>query len=335
MSASSMVEVDPTSAMLQEWHDVLRTAYTDGQEAMWWVSFAHQRYIAIHPHPRRTRSRYAALDDAQCVGAVEIVADVEQPAAPVQVQLAVAPQWQGRGIGRDLASYALQLAAERGHLTVQTEVYAPAGQALESTRSGRFLREQGFRVGNVEDRMVLDLPWGGRGDDGPPSDGVQLQSWVGECPRRYEVEWAALKQQMEEDHPVGDLTRASTRIDVERMRENEARMMQRGWILLRSMALLQDRPVGFTEMFLDVDEPTIVVQDSTLVDRSVRGRGVGRSLKAANLRQLQQLPAPTVGRTRYIQTWTSQSNAPMQQLNRQFGFRPVGTMHDAELALRR
>lgn len=330
MSVSRIVAVDPTSPMLRDWHQVLRAAYTDGQGPMWWISLAHQLYTAEHPHPLRTRSRYAALYGERCVGALELAAAVGDPAEPVQVQLAVASEWQGRGIGRELASYATQVATEHGHLILQTEVNVPGTKTLESTRSGRFLRKQGFRVGNVEDRLLLDLPWDGRGDRGSHSGGVSVQSWVGAWPQRYEVEWASLKQQMEEDHPVGDLTRGDIQIDVERMREAEQRMMQRGWILLRSMALLQDRPVGFTEMFLDADDPAIVVQDSTLVDRAARGRGVGRSLKAANLHQLQALPTDAATGMRYVQTWTSRSNTPMLRLNEQFGFRAVGTMHDAE-----
>ena len=333
MSTSTIVAVDPSTPALEDWHEVLRAAYTQGHEAMWWPSLAHQQFTAAHPHPRRSRARFAAMEGAVCAGALEIVAVLDAPREPVQIQLAVAMDRQGRGIGRELAAHAVRFAAEHGHPILQTEVYAPGDRALQSTRSGRFLRDQGFRVGNVEDRLLLDLPWDGRGDGGAPTGGVRVQSWAGECPRRYEVQWAALKQQMAEDHPVGDLTRADTRVDVERMREDEQRMIQRGWSLVRSMALLEDRPVGFTEMFLDGAEPAIVVQDTTLVDRSVRGSGVGRALKAANLHQLGRLPGDVVARTQHIQTWTSRSNSPMQQLNRQFGFRAVGTMHDAESTL--
>ncbi|MBO1767588.1 GNAT family N-acetyltransferase [Allobranchiibius sp. GilTou38] len=222
MSEPRIVAVDPSSPILRQWHEVLRAAYTQGQGPMWWISLAHQLYSAEHPHPRRTRSRYAALDGPRLVGALELVSAVGDPAEPVQVELAVAPEAQGRGIGRDLASYALQFAKERGHSTLQTEVHVPGAQALEATRSGRFLRDQGFQVGNVEDRLLLDLPWDGHGEVDPPSAEVRVQSWVGACPQRYELEWAALKQQMQEDHPVGDLTRSDTRIDVERMRGTRA-----------------------------------------------------------------------------------------------------------------
>ena len=333
MTAVTIRPIDPSSPLLREWYDTLRSAYTEGHDAMWWESFDHLRHSVTHPHPRRTRFSFAAMEGGRCVGALEFAMMNDRPQEPVQLDLGVAPHAQGRGIGRELAEHARGLAGAYACSTLQTEVFASGDEALGTTRPGRFLLAQGFRVGIVEDRLLLDLPWDGRGDGDSPAQGVVVRSWSGACPQEYEVAWAALKQQMEEDHPVGDLTRGDTRVDVQQMRTDEQRMIDRGWILVRSIALLRDHPVGFTEMYFDRDEPAIVVQDSTLVDRAARGRGVGRALKAANLRQLAQLPSESVGDIRHVQTWTAQSNAPMQQLNEQFGFRKVGTMHDAELTL--
>lgn len=77
----------------------------------------------------------------------------------------------------------------------------------------------------------------------------------------------------------------------------------------------------------------MVVQESTLVDRAVRGHGTGRALKGANLRQLAQLPVGLACQMRHVQTYTAQQNMPMQRLNARFGFRTVGTAHEAERRL--
>lgn len=76
-------------------------------------------------------------------------------------------------------------------------------------------------------------------------------------------------------------------------RRNEQRMTDQGYVLLRSMALVDGYGVGYTEMFLSSGDPAIVHQDDTFVDRDYRdyrGRGFGAALKSANLRQLLQMP---------------------------------------------
>ncbi len=138
---------------------------------------------------------------------------------------------------------------------------------------------------------------------------------------------------MEEDVPVGTLTRGDTGVDIAQMREQECRMLDQGWLLLKSMALIGEQPVGFTELMVDRNDPRIAVQESTLVDRASRGRGIGRSLKVSNLQQLALLPAELQIGMEHVQTYTAQQNGPMQRLNEQFGFRRVGTMHDAELLI--
>lgn len=333
MDAITISPVEPTSLMLRDWHDVMRDAYLEGHEAMWWESFGHLQQSVTNPHSRNKRFLFAAIGAGCCVGALELTIAVERPSEPVQIELGVAVDNQGAGVGRELASYAVAFARQQGCTTLQTEIFVPGLQSLESRRSGQFAARQGFTVGNVEDRFLLDLPWDHRGASSLPVDAVRTQSWVGECPTEHEQGWAALEQQMEEDRPLGDLTRGDTMVDVARMRETEHRMLERGWLVIRTMALLDGKPAGYTELLVDRDHPELVVQDSTLVDRAARGRGIGRALKTANLQQLGGLPDDIVQQMRHAQTYTAQGNTPMQQLNAQFGFRKVSTMHDAELRL--
>lgn len=325
--------IEPTSSMLRDWHQVMRDAYLEGHEAMWSESFEHLQQSVANPHPRNQRFLFAAIDDGRCVGALELTITVQQPSEPAQMELGVAVDNQGAGVGRELASYATTFARQQGCTTLQTEIFVPGKQSLESRRSGQFAARQGFTVGNVEDRFLLDLPWDHRGASSLPADAVRTQSWVGKCPTEHEQGWAALEQQMEEDRPQGDLTRGNTVVDVARMRETEHRMLERGWLTVRTIALLNGKPAGYTELLVDRDHPELVMQRSTLVDRPARGRGIGRALKTANLQQLGGLPDDIVQQMRHVQTYTAQGNSPMQQLNAQFGFRKVSTMHDAELHL--
>lgn len=73
VSTPEIVHVTPTSPLLREWHSVMRTAYTDGHEAIWWESLAHLRHLVTHPHSRSTRCMFAAIQDGHCVGALELI----------------------------------------------------------------------------------------------------------------------------------------------------------------------------------------------------------------------------------------------------------------------
>lgn len=151
-----VVQLTPTSPLLGNWHAVMRAAYTEGQGVMWWESLVHLRYSVTHPRSRSTRFMFAAMRGGECVGALELTIEVLQPGEPVQVELGVRVDQRGRGTGRVLASHGLRRVSS---LTCRAprcrrRVFAPAAQWLESTRSGDFLAHQGFRIGNVEDRLL-------------------------------------------------------------------------------------------------------------------------------------------------------------------------------------
>jgi GNAT superfamily N-acetyltransferase len=74
---------------------------------------------------------------------------------------------------------------------------------------------------------------------------------------------------------------------------------------------------GLSEAGWDLRAPNIVRQQLTAVARSWRGRGVGRALKAAMLRQVQEAhPEATV-----IGTNNAEVNAPILSINARVGFK--------------
>ena len=81
---------------------------------------------------------------------------------------------------------------------------------------------------------------------------------------------------------------------------------------------------GYTEILLSRSAPEIAFQDDTFVEESVRGRGIGRALKIANLRRLSSVPESVD--TRWLQTYTALTNEPMLALNRSFGFEEVDVL---------
>ncbi|MGO2314140.1 GNAT family N-acetyltransferase [Brachybacterium tyrofermentans] len=309
MRTVQITDVDPTRAEdLLAWNALLRDGFNAGREAAWWAS--DEAVLAQYgdPKPERTSVLLVATLDGRPVGAASASAD---PGEPAEVEISVLPDARRQGVGTALAE-AVRARLRGVAEIVQAETYSEAGKG--------FATELGLRVGNQEHRLLLDLPVdleALRAQHPAPSD-VEVRSWTGACPDNVLEDWARLTTQMEEDVPMGDLTRRASRGDVESVRRGEQRMADQGWILVRSLARLDGVSVGYTEIFVSRHDPEIITQDDTLVDRDHRGHGVGRALKLANLENLMTLEE--AGRARWVQTYTALDNAAMLALNRAFGF---------------
>lgn len=333
MAEIEITRIDPIDAAgLREWDALMRTAYTHGRTGAWWRS--PEALLAQFAHPRTDKLDIAltARLGEEVVGGAEVAIITD---APAEVELGVASAHRRQGVGRLLAEAVEALLREaqpdgKSVEVVQTETYSPAGIA--------FALSQGMHIGIEEHRLLLDLPDyltadADRYKDSGAATSVPIvaadpdfavTSWTGACPEEVVEDWAMLRVQMDEDVPVGDLTRSTRHADTAAIRSHEERMDEHGWILVSSLAHVEDRAVGYTEIMVSRDQPEIVIQEDTLVDRAHRGRGIGRALKVANLRQLQDVPEAAAGK--WVQTYTAVGNAPMLALNRDLGFRTVDTM---------
>jgi mycothiol synthase len=324
--------VDPSDTDgLRAWNAAAREAYCAGRDTVWWEALDALRvHFAEIPPGRLVRALVAEDPDGGVVGTVDMEA---RPGEPADVEIGVLPSRRRRGIGTalasaaeaELATWASSSGPNAGDAAdsapvppVQVEVYTDEGVA--------FAQRLGLAEGNREHRLLRDLPIATDELDAldRPNSCVQTFSWSGPVPDDLAVDWARLQTQMQEDVPMGDLTRTVRASDIRAVRDHEKRMTDRGWILVRSLAQLDGASVGYTVILLSRENPEIAVQDDTLVDRAHRGHGVGRALKTANLRQLMTMPEASD--TRHVQTFTATSNAPMLALNKAFGFRVADTM---------
>lgn len=322
------VDADNDTALLS-WNDVMRTAYTDGRTAAWWRSAETTLSQFAHPRPGGQDIALVGRLGEEIIGGVEISLSTD---APVTVELGVLPAQRRRGWGTALAEAAAQLLGDDvvSSAIVQTETYCPAGAA--------FAQARGMSIGNAEHRLLLDLPAyldadANRYKDSGASTVVpvikedpdfSVTSWIGACPEEVLESWTQLREQMDEDVPVGDLTRIVSHASTAAIRSHEERMAEQGWTLVSSMAHVGDLAVGYTEIMVSSHDPQIVIQEDTLVDRAYRGRGIGRALKVANLRQLPAVPATESAE--WVQTYTATDNDPMLALNRDLGFFVADTM---------
>ncbi|MFT3871799.1 MAG: hypothetical protein QM714_03995 [Nocardioides sp.] len=296
------------------WNEVLRVGYNASREAAWWRSPEATVAQFQSPKPGRTSVALWAIADDLPVGAAEAHVDPDEPA---EVEISVIQDRRREGIGRALAGAVREaLAGAAG--VVQAETYCIEGV--------EFARAHGMAVGNQEWRQLLDLPVPPQRlvELGQPSVGVEIRSWCGPCPDELVDDWATLVTRMDADVPMGELTRTSAATNVATVRQNEQRTRDHGNLLVRSLAQVDGKSVGYTEMFASLHGSQVVSQDDTFVDRGYRCRGIGRAMKVANLSNLMSIPEAQSAR--WVQTYTAVANTPMLALNKALGFRVADMM---------
>lgn len=318
-----------------KWHAALASGALDGRVTATVSSLQELTDSLAAPSPVLKRLAVGAFEGDDCVGAMLFELPLQSDPDTVTVEIDVPPPHRGHGVGAALWEWAQQRADQEGRTIFQVEVSVPTGYTLETWSGARFAKARGFVSENVEDHLVVDLPFDphrlaslevGR----ESADGYRIVAWTGRCPDDNVQAWADLHTAMSADVPTGGLTREPVVHNVERVRTTEARMAK-NWITLNSLAVTdRDEPVGYSTLFLPRTQPEDAYQDDTLVLRAHRGRNLGSMLKVANLRQFEQLPISDVANRKWLHTYTEQGNAPMQTVNARFGFRAVEAMHEFE-----
>lgn len=317
------------------WHTALVAGVVDGRVGATVSSLTELTDSLAVPSPVKRRTAVGAFAGEECVGAMLVELPLQSDLDTVLLELAVPPRWRHRGVGAALWDWAEQRARELGRSIIQTEVFIPAGHTADSWPGARFATARGFASANVEDHLLVDLPYDeGRlaaiEAGGDRSGDHRITSWAGRCPDGYVEAWADLHTAMSADVPTGELARDVVAHTVEGVRLNESRMAK-NWIALNALALSEGgEPVGYSTLYLPRTQPEHAYQDDTLVLRPHRGNGLGARLKVANLRRLAGLPGADVARRRWLHTYTAKDNAPMQAVNARFGFRAVEEMHEFE-----
>lgn len=329
-------EVTPSEPELfARWAQVMREGYAQGREAVWWSSLEALTVGFENPSPYQDRIAAVALDGDEVVGGVELTFPLGTNTEHVSVELAVAPEHRHQGHGRALAEWVREQAVARGRTVAEAEVSVPVGQGFEESEAGRFATRNGLSSENVEDRLIVELPYDADKlaalEASLPDTGDTVVTWIDRAPDEHIESVARMQNQMNEDVPTGTLSRQAVTVDIERMRTGEERMIAQGWVKAYAMALDADgQPAGYSELLISRNEPDFVLQDDTLVLPEHRGRRLGLRLKCANLRAMQDLPDELIGSRRYLQTYTAKDNDPMQRTNAQFGFRPADVLHECE-----
>jgi len=240
--------------------------------------------------------------------------------ATVRLEVLVVPTHRRRGIGRQLAAAALREGDGRPTRSVVGWPMDEAGTAF-CAALGMTARQRDvcsrLRAADLDPEQ--QRAWI---EEAPARRaGYRTVGWVGEVPDEW-LEPLARAFDAMSDAPLGDVEWRIPPIDGARVREDVRAWDAQGYDVAHTLALAPDgSPAGATALAVSRLRPAIGRQSDTGVLRDHRGLGLGRWLKAENLRRaLAHQPAMEV-----VETFNAGSNPHMLAINVDMGFRPVRT----------
>lgn len=268
-----------------------------------------------------TRTWVAFLDGAPAGDiAFELEHEGENRHVASTEWFAVVPGLRRRGVADALLRAALPaLAADgRSSLLLWGHRADPDVPAAYAARLGLDQRTE-ERCSRV---MVTDIPddlveeWLTEGRS--RTDGYRLVQFGDRCPDDLIDSYVDAAAAML-DAPVDDLDWRPPRPDPAELRSRETAYRQERFAVARSMVLAPDGSgAGMSDLFVNGFRSELAWQGDTGVVAAHRGRGLGRWLKAENLRHGQRV-APGFS---VIETYNAQSNPWMLDINVAMGFRP-------------
>ena len=249
--------------------------------------------------------------------------------------LAVRPALRRRGVADALLRVALDELAADGRTSIV--LWAPskgpdAGHGY-AARLGLTPRTEErcsrLRMADLSGELIAGWLEEGRRRD----DGYRLARFSERCPDELLDPYVEALAAMD-DAPTDDLEWQMPPPDPELIRSREDNWARRNLVVARSLVLSPDgRGAGVSELFVNGFRPALAHQGDTAVVSAHRGRGLGRWLKAENLRYAQTL-APDF---EVVETYNAQTNPWMLDINVAMGFRPhiVWQAFQGELAAAR
>jgi GNAT superfamily N-acetyltransferase len=319
---AAMVSLLPVSGLDESQHDLFE-AYVEVYAASGREAFgddhaawgADELRVLERKHDRRTLN-VAAVDPAgEVVGAASVVLRLRDNPRAGFISLAVHPEHRRRGVGSGLLAWVEGQARGAGRSVFIAETEWPDG-STDSHGEG-FAARQGYQPVQHTLRSTLKLPATLSGLDEGGDDYV-LETGVDGIPGSWLEDRADLQRRMSTDAPLGELQLEEEDWDAARVRDQYATILAMGRRVVETVArhVPTGRLVGYTQVQVSPETPTLGYQQDTLVVKEHRGHALGLRLKAANTAAvIERLPEVTA-----IRTWNADDNTHMLAVNRRLGY---------------
>ncbi len=231
------------------------------------------------------------------------------------VSVHVLPEFRRQGIGKTLIRAVAQRMRDTGITSLEavTTTRELAGQALTARLLGRPITEacvQELPVGDVNHAILRS--WLSRGDE----VGVQLETFQGRYDEMDLSSVARLKAAVRAEYGRVEKNQPPEQF-LAKLQQEESRLEGRPderWV---SCARTSSREVvGYNEAILGAELPTLLEETETAVSESMRGRGLGRLIKARLLTDVLE-SRPSI---RLIRTINLTRATGMLKTNEQVGY---------------
>jgi mycothiol synthase len=261
---------------------------------------------------------WACRSEGSIVGFSLVALMPEENSQNALVRIVVHPDHRRRGIGRRMLAEALPVIRGEGRsqvLGAGLKVGAPGVEWAEGLGFRETMRMvlQVIEPGGV-DRALWDLP---------SVPGYRIGRWQGRAPDDLVEAFAHARRAIEDvPHATGSYEHPDW--NSERVRKAEQELAERNveQRVVVAVAEASGEIAAITEIMIFPHRKNWAYQGDTAVLSQFRGSGLGRAVKAAMLRWLEE----DGGEVERIYTTTGVTNVHMIRINMEVGYREVRTM---------
>jgi GNAT superfamily N-acetyltransferase len=309
------------------------------------LAYAPQEKLLEMADPYERQVILVAKIGSEIVGTVDIALPLSDNLDLAEFTLDILPEFQGRGVGRQLLEAAEHFARDEGRHRILIDTNHPgaslgdseAGQLVPGSGLGfvplgsrevEFARHTGYTLQHIEKFSACALPLDTKlvaeleaEAEEANAGRYRLHHWTDRCPDQWLEFVAALENRAGEDGVPGAETEDMV-FDGGILREAEEVAIAQGrrTVVTAVEDIATGEFVGLTTISVLALRPDVVFQDDTVVLQEHRGNKLGLLIKVANMARLsEQFPD-----ARVLYTWNAPENRYLLKVNQQLGFTTAG-----------
>ena len=309
---------------LRQWHDAEGAAITNDRPHALLRTFDALVNRVTVPSAYYRPTLLAAFEGDQVVGTAELGFFLQENTHLAGLEITVRPEHRRQGIGRALYAEATARRRAAGRTSASGELHV-----VDDPGPLAFARAMGAESVHEEDHLLLDLPMGGDKIAelaARTSNDYEIVTWKGRCPDELIDPYAAMRTQMNQDVPLGELDYHPIVMTPERIRASEERLALSFETCVAAARRADGVLGGYSLVFLPLGGDQ-AQQDDTLVMPEHRGHRLGLALKLATYAVIAtEHPERTV-----LHSYTDPANHAMHATNLAFGYRSVERMHEVQV----